>query len=483
MILKIMCLSIIWYHAGLMPNWTTTLERIEKRATAFLWRGGIPKVAKSTLIMDKRDGGLNHWNLKAKTAAFQNLWIIKLLTGRLNPILVSAFKAITELYTAKAKVEIPLWESRTDHRESIVRTVGSPLLAMFQSNWSIVVRRKPDLQAGQWIAYSNEEEKGKDHKDSLYKGRARITQAPLEESLEAPADWYEWAGNKTVFSPLPNNQVWHLPIKKCYCLKGPIWPNLKNQLAETDPTEIYLVTGYENGQKVKTPVSEISNDEEEPSHTEMFGPQFIKKCTNSRLAAAQLLRSDTKKIKPNKWVEKYGVDLRDTHGAYRKTFAHSKIKGFMWLLISHALPVGTRLWGSDAGTSCPRCGHPQEDLAHAMFHCPTAISLREGTFTEWMARTGDSKGVHNLGFKDAVFNCDISNPKGTAWTTLNAICLHHTWRNRCDWKYGRGIDIPIPVLVNQVWTEFEASLQARIKDLGNRDRWWSDRAYVALVPT
>ena len=122
-------------------------------------------MARSTLIMDKRDGGLNHWNLKAKTAAFQNLWIIKLLTGRLNPILVSAFKAITELYTAKAGVEIPLWESRTDHRESIVKTVGSPL--MFQSNWSIVVRRKPDLQAGQWIAYSNEEEKGKRHKDSL----------------------------------------------------------------------------------------------------------------------------------------------------------------------------------------------------------------------------------------------------------------------------------------------------------------------------
>lgn len=145
--------------------------------------------------------------------------------------------------------------------------------------------------------------------------------------------------------------------------------------------------------------------------------------------------------------------------------------------------MGTRLRGKDTDPSCPICGHPQENMAHAMLHCDTAAAIREGTFKEWFVRTGDSKGCHNLGIKEAIFNCDSANPRNTAWATLNTICIHHTWKYRCNWKYGRGTKIPIPILVNQIWTEFEASLQARIKDLGNRDKWWSDRAYVALVPT
>jgi hypothetical protein len=36
MVAKIMCLSLLWYHAGIAPGWEPTLLRIEKRVQAFI---------------------------------------------------------------------------------------------------------------------------------------------------------------------------------------------------------------------------------------------------------------------------------------------------------------------------------------------------------------------------------------------------------------------------------------------------------------
>ena len=73
-------------------------------------------------------------------------------------------------------------------------------------------------------------------------------------------------------------------------------------------------------------------------------------------------------LKENKWVEKYPINLRKVRQGHLGTFASSKVKGFMWLLCSHALPVGTRLRGSNAKAECPHCGIP-EDIKHMVFDC------------------------------------------------------------------------------------------------------------------
>ena len=126
MVVKIMCFSIMWYHAGVMPGWTNTLERIDKRVNRFLWKDSIPKVAKSTLIRDKKHGGLNVWNLNAKAAAFRNVWIVKYLTGKLNPILTATINAISEWYRQVAKMQMGLWETRTDHSSFIRKAIHLP---------------------------------------------------------------------------------------------------------------------------------------------------------------------------------------------------------------------------------------------------------------------------------------------------------------------------------------------------------------------
>jgi hypothetical protein len=59
MVAKIMCLSITWYHAGIVPGWELALKKNEARMQSFIWKGGIPKVAKAMLRLPKNEGGLS----------------------------------------------------------------------------------------------------------------------------------------------------------------------------------------------------------------------------------------------------------------------------------------------------------------------------------------------------------------------------------------------------------------------------------------
>ena len=58
MVAKTMCLSIIWYHAGIMPGWEKTLDELDKKVTSFIWKGTMSKVARVTLLLPKEKGGL-----------------------------------------------------------------------------------------------------------------------------------------------------------------------------------------------------------------------------------------------------------------------------------------------------------------------------------------------------------------------------------------------------------------------------------------
>ena len=89
MVAKTMCLSIIWYHTGLMPGWENALDELDKKVTSFIWKGTLPNVARATLLLPKEKGGLGLWSLKTKNKAFRSSWILKLNLGKLNPYLES----------------------------------------------------------------------------------------------------------------------------------------------------------------------------------------------------------------------------------------------------------------------------------------------------------------------------------------------------------------------------------------------------------
>jgi hypothetical protein len=64
------------------------------------------------------------------------------------------------------------------------------------------------------------------------------------------------------------------------------------------------------------------------------------------------------------------------------TFAPSKIKGFIWIFCSHALPVSTRLRGKKGKIECPQCRKP-EDTRYMAVDCPVAKYICKIVFKEW----------------------------------------------------------------------------------------------------
>ena len=73
--------------------------------------------------------------------------------------------------------------------------------------------------------------------------------------------------------------------------------------------------------------------------------KFIKLNENSKLYNAKHKISAITKIKPNAWERDYGTNHLKLQSLARKSWAHSRIRGFNWLLASHALPVATQMKG------------------------------------------------------------------------------------------------------------------------------------------
>jgi hypothetical protein len=63
---KVMALSLLWYHASVMPIPEKTFEKIDAHVIKFIWQGKQSKIAKSTMIGDKDEGGVKLWSTIAK---------------------------------------------------------------------------------------------------------------------------------------------------------------------------------------------------------------------------------------------------------------------------------------------------------------------------------------------------------------------------------------------------------------------------------
>jgi hypothetical protein len=108
MVAKIICLPLLWYHAGIAPGWEPALRRIEQRVQAFIWKKGIPKVAKAILCLPKNEGGLVVWSLVKKAKAFTTMWLVKAIQNLTNPILETTIQAATRHYAEVRDTQVPL---------------------------------------------------------------------------------------------------------------------------------------------------------------------------------------------------------------------------------------------------------------------------------------------------------------------------------------------------------------------------------------
>jgi hypothetical protein len=314
-----------------------------------------------------------------------------------------------------------------------------------------------------------------------YEGRAKILDVGAAAKDSAIAEWYEMdpAIGSMVHKPLNNGEVWHLDKRACYALTQGDNLNFPNVINPLPIRDVSLVTRIdEDGYKVKTTLEQICINDEDICPTEQYGPAFIKRNENSRLYQAQMFRTCINSMKENARVRDYSVDLEQVRKLHLNTFAHSKVKGFMWLWCSHALPAGTRLRGKDASSACPHCGKT-EDIRHMTYDCIVAAYIREIVFTEWWACTTDSKWVMQPFFEDA-FLTRIT----ALWQELlgPSITLPHTTFGKIGAMSYMAEMSHHQWLAKNIWVEFTSTIRARLNHIKAKASWWTYRDTVRLVP-
>ena len=73
------------------------------------------------------------------------------------------------------------------------------------------------FRSGDLVAYSDEEEPGRLHRDTLCRGKGAVVEDSTNDDQEVRTQWYTEEEDGTYsLSPL----IWNLPVKKCYLLDG-----------------------------------------------------------------------------------------------------------------------------------------------------------------------------------------------------------------------------------------------------------------------
>jgi exonuclease III len=459
---KIMCLSVIWYHAAIETEWDEFLPDLEKLIYKFIWKGSPPKVARDTVRWTKEFGGLNMWDLVDKVHAFRILWVLKYIKGNLNPILQDTWEALTSLYQERAGTDIPLWESRMDHGGSIMEHVGSKFFAATQSAWAKVVRRNPKLKPGKWVYYSNAENEGNSPQDKLYEGRARILKAPKVEDTSVEAYWEDPNGG------LDDTVIWHLIRKLCY-----------NSKTHASPKDLYLVVADKDSNPLKIGLVDIDEEEEEPRMADPLSPTYVKRDTMSKLYNALQMRNKPTRRKPNKWEQMGLASLKDAHKAHSSSWAHAKVRGHMWLAINHALPVGDRMFGKHK-TKCPHC-EGIETIKHALYGCTLARKVWKAVKKEWDYRTGHNTRNNPPSIIKDLFEFGDTSTE-VARATLAGITSYRLWATRCAMLYNKELAPPPTSIANSIWIEMDYAALGRVQHLNIKRKWWSDRKKATMVP-
>ena len=290
---KTMALSTIWYHASVMGGWDTSLTRIEKAMTKFIWKGGISKVSRDTLTRPREEGGLKVWDMKAKAAGFKVTWLVKFLNNKLNPYLMPVWRSWTKWYMDSTDTEVNIWESHLDHGLAIVKITGNKLMAEIQMHWATIMRRSPTLRKDDWVKFlTNEGTKGR---DSFWEGRGRVVIATEKDDMEVIADWFEWNTKKGRWSKatLKKGEYHHLQRSSCYKINKQSIFTQEYSIAEPTPNDIYI----KGSDGEKTYVDSKTLKEETQMTIERHGPEFVKDQQNFVIYDALLYRTGRKEPK------------------------------------------------------------------------------------------------------------------------------------------------------------------------------------------
>jgi hypothetical protein len=250
-------------------------------------------------------------------------------------------------------------------------------------------------------------------------------------------------------------------------------------IAMTDPHDLYVKT-LKRGKLTAHRLDKVILLEPEPAPINGFTPEYLELDANSILYRAQLYRYAELKRKPIKWEDTYRIKVNPLMGLSSAGMTHSKVKGFMWLFYTHALPVATRMWGKETSQECKICGQ-RETIAHMSVDCLTARTTWKLVTKEWFARTAQPGWFINTSLENMFFNMEKSGDMGTEWRALRDTTLHNIWKNRCAVHYREEKSLPPAIIANRAWMDFETACKGRLQVLQKELKWWLLREEAEMV--
>ena len=276
-----------------------------------------------------------------------------------------------------------------------------------------------------------------------------------------------------------NGETWHLLKKCCHRIEEEPSSFDSINIAMTDPHDLYVKT-LKRGKLTAHRLDKVILLEPEPAPINGFTPEYLELDANSILYRAQLYRYAELKRKPIKWEDTYRIKVNPLMGLSSAGMTHSKVKGFMWLFYTHALPVATRMWGKETSQECKICGQ-RETIAHMSVDCLTARTTWKLVTKEWFARTAQPGWFINTSLENMFFNMEKSGDMGTEWRALRDTTLHNIWKNRCAVHYREEKSLPPAIIANRAWMDFETACKGRLQVLQKELKWWLLREEAEMV--
>jgi hypothetical protein len=463
---KTMLLSKVWYFASILPVPPQIVDKIDKIIMDFVWNSSPHKVGRKQMRREKNQNGLDLWDLDAKIRALQAGWILKFVNNKITGSLFELIKEKCQEWGKESSLR-HLLNDPDDNREFI----GSAPLAEIIYSWSKIVKPEPKLTAGSWIT-EIVRTSNKRLVEEVPRGLFLVKRINQEDSTVV-AITHSWS--RGILTP---GEAVSIRFESCCKITPPLKEGIPSPLMQAfvDPEEVQAIwhRGYnELGVGVEAALkNSITLTIRE------FGARFKRVEHNKTLYQAMKFANSTdgkfkkeSKVKTNRFVEAGLVtDICKSGKHCWKSFAPSRDKSTLWLLINHALPVESRI-RRDSITLCRRCEEGPEDLPHVFAHCPRAKEIYAETNTLL---------VDNLGIKKGISFIEAMNPgrQGTELShklmdTVNAIAVHNLWKDYCAFSHNNDSkDLPAKVISLEIVKDFALAVKAEIGLLRKDYKGW-----------
>lgn len=487
LIIKTMVLSKIWYYASVLPVKTEWLVSIEKECLEYLWgavvtkegpaKRTLHKVSIAQLRKDKKDLGIDFWNIPAKVRALKSRWVIQILRNEQSKDLRMVCDHILVQAMTRTRICVHPFASRIGYQSNILI---SETLADIQTAWSYITRRTPaDLAVGENVIVLDDTDSyvylageithianevmtirslrngalaGGEHTEQLHVSRAiRPGPAGFRGNIEQVRNdviWLQWSMITGIFHD-----------KKNIAIIDALLLGEEEIVIEADPREVPLFRSVHNRTLYEAQVSQDQKEKYLPA------------------------------TKINKWKSEHHAKPKKGMRQTLRSFASSAVKGHQFLLLNHAVPTNDRIHRRLAEGAqerqCPMCNAHRETLQHLYFECEWASQLRADTIREYNSQRGTTFRTPNsvrrvVSIHEKKGDADIML-QNQVEVTLSATISWYIWKTRCRAHFDGTAPPPTRVVTSAILLEMHWSIRAREKTLTETSKWWLKKAANSAI--